>query len=149
MLNPAPADKNQQIIPCEQSTATRCVADYFDKALIPVVLKIQNHLTPLAKTAQTNVVVQNADADAKTKATVNVKVNAVALTMISMVVNKVAKGTYGTYAVETAGNHCARGLDASNLGAAGYNSPSPVGATAGFAASEQATFYENSLTLMK
>ena len=145
MLNPAPADKNQQIIPCDQSTATRCVADYFDKALIPGGAEGTKPSNAAGKNSANQCGGAKRRRGRKNKSKGKRKQHGGAYYGFNGGVNKVAKGTYGTYAVETAGNHCARGLDASNLGAAGYNAPMPVGQSAGFAASEQATFPDNAL----
>ena len=147
MLNPAPAKENQQIIPCDQSTATRCVADYFDEALIPGGAEDTKPSNADGKNSANQCGGAKRRRGRKNKSKGKRKGQyGGAYYGFKGGVNKVAKGTYGTYAVETAGNHCARGLDTSNLGASGYEAPAPVGQSAGFAASEQATFLPNALT---
>lgn len=142
MLNPAPADKNQeQIIPCQEGGVTGCVSDYFGR----VNLESCHPTNAAGKNSANQCGGAKRRRGRKNKSKGKRKQRGGAYYGFSGGVNKVAKGTYGTYAVETAGNHCARGLDTSNLGASGYNAPVPVGQSVGFAASEQAIFSENSL----
>ena len=141
MLNPAQADKNQQIIPCQEGGVTGCVSDYFGR----VNLESSHPTNAAGKNTANQCGGAKRRRGRKNKSKGKRKQRGGAYYGFNGGVNKVAKGVQGTYAVETAGNHCARGLDASNLGAAGYNAPMPVGQSAGFAASEQATFPDNAL----
>ena len=142
MLNPAEAKENQQIIPCQEGGVTGCVSDYFGRVNIE-----SSHPTNAAgKNSANQCGGAKRRRGRKNKSKRKRKQHGGAYYGFNGGVNKVAKGTYGTYAVETAGNHCARGLGATNLGASGYNAPVPVGQSAGFAASEQATFPSNALT---
>ena len=161
MLNPAQAKENEQIIPCKEGGAIGCVSDYFGNVNLesshPSNATGENTANQCGGSKQKgkgknkgkgkgkNKGKGKGKNKGKNKGNGNHNLRGGAYYGFTGNVNNIANGVQGTYPVETIGNHCGRVSNKLNLGAAEYASPSPVGQSAGFAASEQAKFPENAL----